>query len=84
VNFCGRLVPWPHQLGDVRPESATERRPEKCLTALRATKGDENGREPGVSSFCAEARRLLAGELMLSFVPEPEQRRWRLMTRGRL
>jgi transposase len=30
------------------------------------------------------ARRLLAGELMLSFVPEPEQRSWRLMTRGRL
>lgn len=30
------------------------------------------------------ARRLLAGELMLSFVPEPEQRMWRLMTRGRL
>jgi transposase len=30
------------------------------------------------------ARRLLAGELMLSFVPEPEQRTWRMMTRGRL
>jgi len=29
-------------------------------------------------------RRLLAGELLLSFVPEPEQRTWRLMTRGRL
>lgn len=30
------------------------------------------------------ARRLLAGELMLSYVPEPEQRTWRMMTRGRL
>jgi transposase len=30
------------------------------------------------------ARRLLAGELMLSYVPEPEQRMWRMMTRGRL
>jgi len=30
------------------------------------------------------ARRLLAGELLLSFVPDPEQRLWRLMTRGRL
>lgn len=30
------------------------------------------------------ARRLLAGELMLSYVPEPEQRNWRLLTRGRL
>ena len=29
------------------------------------------------------ARRWLAGERMLSFVPEPEQRPWRLMTRGR-
>jgi transposase len=29
-------------------------------------------------------RRLLAGELMLSYAPEPEQRTWRLMTRGRL
>lgn len=29
-------------------------------------------------------RRLLAGELMLSYVPEQEQRNWRLMTRGRL
>lgn len=27
-------------------------------------------------------RRLLAGELMLSFVPEPEQRAWRPTTRG--
>jgi transposase len=30
------------------------------------------------------ARRLLSGELILSFVPEPEQRGWRLTTRGRL
>ena len=29
------------------------------------------------------ARRLLAGELILSFVPEPEQRAWRMMTRGK-
>lgn len=30
------------------------------------------------------ARRLLAGELMLSFVPDAEQRTWRTLTRGRL
>lgn len=30
------------------------------------------------------ARRLLAGELILSYVPEPEQRQWRLLSRGRL
>ena len=29
-------------------------------------------------------RRLLAGELMLSYVPEPEQRTWRQILRGRL
>ena len=29
-------------------------------------------------------RRFVAGELMLSFVPEPEQRAWRMVTRGRL
>ncbi len=29
------------------------------------------------------ARRLLAGELVLSFVPQPEQRAWRMMTRGK-
>jgi hypothetical protein len=29
-------------------------------------------------------RRWLAAELMLSFVPEPQQRAWRWMTRGRL
>ena len=30
------------------------------------------------------ARRLLAGELILSFVPDAEQRRWRTMTRGKV
>ncbi len=29
------------------------------------------------------ARRLLAGELMLSFVPDPEQRMWRTLTRSK-
>jgi hypothetical protein len=29
-------------------------------------------------------RRWLAGELMLSFLPEPKQRAWRLMTGGQL
>ena len=30
------------------------------------------------------ARRLLAGELILSYVPDPEQRTWRTLTRSRL
>jgi len=46
----------------------------------RAPKGRKNDFRDGKRL----ARRLLAGELMLSFVPEPEQRTWRLMTRGRL
>ena len=31
-----------------------------------------------------QVRRFVAGELMLSFVPDPEQRTWRMVTRGRL
>lgn len=46
----------------------------------RAPKGRKNDFKDGKRL----ARRLLAGELMLSYVPEPEQRTWRLMTRGRL
>ena len=46
----------------------------------RAPKGRKNDFKDGKRL----ARRLLAGELMLSFVPEPEQRTWRMMTRGRL
>src|SRR5215469_7268737 len=46
----------------------------------RAPKGRKNDFKDGKRL----GRRLLAGELMLSFVPEPEQRTWRMMTRGRL
>ena len=46
----------------------------------RAPKGRKNDFKDGKRL----ARRLLAGELMLSFVPDPEQRCWRMMTRGRL
>lgn len=49
----------------------------------------QSNRAPrGRKSDLADAKRLLrrfvAGELFLSFVPEPEQRGWRTMTRGRL
>src|SRR5215475_3168145 len=46
----------------------------------RAPRGRKNDFKDGKRL----GRRLLAGELMLSFVPEPEQRAWRMMTRGRL
>jgi transposase len=46
----------------------------------RAPKGRKNDFKDGKRL----TRRLLAGELMLSYVPEAEQRSWRLMTRGRL
>jgi transposase len=46
----------------------------------RAPKGRKNDYRDGKRL----ARRLLAGGLMLSFVPVREQRDWRLMTRGRL
>jgi transposase len=45
----------------------------------RAPKGRKNDYRDGKRL----ARRLLADELMLSFVPEPEQRIWRTMTRGK-
>jgi transposase len=47
-----------------------------------------NRARKGRKSDLADTKRLLrrftAGELMLSFIPEPEQRAWRMVTRGRL
>jgi transposase len=45
----------------------------------RAPKGRKNDYGDG-KRMC---RRLLAGELILSFVPEPEQRTWRTLTRSK-
>jgi transposase len=42
------------------------------------------GRKPDFRDAERLVRRLLAGELTLSFVPEPEQRTWRTMTRARV
>jgi transposase len=42
------------------------------------------GRKSDLADTKRLVRRFAAGELMLSFIPEPEQRAWRMITRGRL
>jgi transposase len=55
---------------------------------LHLAQAQSNRAPKGRKSDLADAKRLLrrlvAGELMLSFIPEPEQRAWRMVTRGRL
>ncbi|MCL4853175.1 MAG: transposase, partial [Bryobacteraceae bacterium] len=55
---------------------------------LRLHLAQSNQAPKGRKSDLADAKRLVrrfvAGELMLSFIPEPEQRAWRMVTRGRL
>jgi len=42
------------------------------------------GRKSDLADVKRLVRRFVAGELMLSFIPEPQQRSWRMVTRGRL
>lgn len=42
------------------------------------------GRKSDLADVKRLVRRFAAGELMLSFIPDPEQRTWRRLTRGRL
>ena len=55
---------------------------------LHLAQAYSNKAPKGRKSDLADAKRLLrrfvAGELMLSLIPEPEQRDWRMITRGRL
>lgn len=55
---------------------------------LHLAQAQSNKAAKGRKSDLGDAKRLLrrfvAGELMLSFIPEPEQRAWRMVTRGRL
>jgi transposase len=55
---------------------------------LHLAQAQSNKAPKGRKSDLADAKRLLrrfvAGELMLSFIPEPQQRAWRMVTRGRL
>ena len=55
---------------------------------LHLAQAHSNKAAKGRKSDLADAKRLVrrfaAGELMLSFIPEPEQRGWRMITRGRL
>jgi transposase len=55
---------------------------------LHLAQAQSNRAPKGRKSDLADAKRLVrrfaAGELMLSFIPEPGQRAWRMVTRGRL
>lgn len=55
---------------------------------LHLAQAQSNRAPRGRKSDLADTKRLIrrfaAGELMLSFIPEPEQRAWRMVTRGRL
>ena len=55
---------------------------------LHLAQAHSNKAPQGRKSDLADAKRLVrrfaAGELMLSFIPEPAQRSWRMVTRGRL
>lgn len=58
------------------------------LMRLHLAQAQSNKAPKGRKSDLADAKRLVrrfaAGELMLSFIPEPAQRSWRMVTRGRL
>jgi transposase len=52
------------------------------LAQARSTTGPK-GRKTDFRDAVRIVKRLLADDLTLSYVPEPEQRRWRMLTRGR-
>lgn len=52
------------------------------LAQARSNKGAK-GRKTDFRDAIRIVKRLLADDLTLSYVPEPEQRRWRMLTRGR-
>ena len=56
---------------------------EKLHLAQAQSNRAPKGRKNDFGDAQRLARRLMAGELILSFVPEPEQRMWRSMTRGK-
>jgi transposase len=90
------LVSWlqQHQVHEVVMESTAqywkpvwldlEPHFEKLHLAQAQSNRAPKGRKNDFRDAKRLGRRLLAGELMLSFVPEPEQRTWRLIARGRL
>jgi transposase len=52
------------------------------LAQARSTTGPK-GRKTDFRDAVRIVKRLLSDDLTLSYVPEPEQRRWRMLTRGR-
>ena len=89
-----RLREWLRQqeVGDVVMEStaqywrpvwiALEGEWELHLAQARSNRAP-GGRKTDFGDARRLVRRFLAGELILSFVPEPEQRDWRMLSRGR-
>src|ERR1044071_2434945 len=55
----------------------------KLNLAQAQSKKAPKGRKSDLADAKRLVRRFAAGELMLSFIPEPEQRAWRMVTRGR-
>lgn len=89
------LACWLEQLGVT--EAAMESTAQYCKPVwmelepgmrLHLAQAQSNRAPKGRKTDFGDAKRLLkrlvAGELMLSFVPGPEQRAWRMVTRGRL
>ena len=89
------LVAWldEHGVGEVVMESTAQYwRPvwlelegsqRKLHLAQARSNGARRGRKPDFRDAERLVHRLVAGELVLSFVPDQEQRRWRSMTRTR-
>ena len=91
----GRLLAWlcDHSVEEAVMESTAQYwkpvwRELEPHMRLHLAQAQSNRAPKGRKSDTADAKRLVkrfvAGELMLSFIPEPEQRSWRMVTRGRL
>jgi transposase len=91
----GRLSAWLRQQGVVEAVMESTAQYWKPVwmelephLRLHLAQAHSNKAPKGRKSDLADAKRLVrrfaAGELMLSFIPEPEQRDWRMITRGRL
>src|SRR5690349_5569851 len=91
----GRLSAWLRQQGVVEAVMESTAQYWKPVwmelephLRLHLAQAHSNKAPKGRKSDLADAKRLVrrfaAGELMLRFIPEPAQRSWRMVTRGRL
>jgi transposase len=56
----------------------------RCFLAQAQSNKAPKGKKSDMADSKRLVRRFIAGELFLSFVPEPEQQGWRTLTRGKL